>query len=85
MDRRAWRATVHRVAKSWTRLSDQHTRIHNKQRQLVFIDTRNVKIPFFWPPRYFTVGSQSPTQGSNPGHGNESWHPNHKATRQLHV
>ena len=23
-DREAWRAPVHRVAKSWTRLSDQH-------------------------------------------------------------
>ena len=25
MDRGAWRATVHGVAKSWTRLSDSHT------------------------------------------------------------
>ena len=24
MDRRAWRATVHGAAKSWTQLSDQH-------------------------------------------------------------
>ena len=25
MDRGAWRATVHEVVKSWTRLSNQHT------------------------------------------------------------
>jgi len=29
MDRRAWRATVHRVAKSWTRLSDSATKTTN--------------------------------------------------------
>ena len=27
MDRAAWRATVHGVAKSWTRLSDSHTHV----------------------------------------------------------
>ena len=27
MDRRAWQATVHRVAKSWTRLSDSTTEV----------------------------------------------------------
>ena len=29
MDRGAWWATVHGVAKSWTRLSDIHTHTHN--------------------------------------------------------
>ena len=24
MDRKAWRATVHEIAESWTQLSDQH-------------------------------------------------------------
>ena len=28
MDSGAWQATAHRVAKSWTRLSNSHTRIH---------------------------------------------------------
>ena len=28
MDRRAWRATVHGVTESWTRLSDKHTQTH---------------------------------------------------------
>ena len=28
MDRGAWRATVHTVARSWTRLSDSHTHTH---------------------------------------------------------
>ena len=27
MDRRAWKATVHGVAKNWTRLSELHTRM----------------------------------------------------------
>ena len=32
MDRRAWQATVHGVAKSWTRLSDyaQHSQMRGK-------------------------------------------------------
>ena len=28
MDREAWRAAVHVVAKSWTQLSDKHTPPH---------------------------------------------------------
>ena len=28
-DRGAWRATVHGVKKSWTRLSDLHIHVHN--------------------------------------------------------
>ena len=28
MDRRAWRATVHGVTESWTRLSDKHTQTY---------------------------------------------------------
>ena len=66
MDRRAWRATVHRVAKSWTQLSDQHTRVHNKQRQLVFTDTRNVKIPCFLAPSLFHCGISVPYPGIEP-------------------
>ena len=31
MDRGAWRATVHRVAKSQTQLSDFHTRTHTHE------------------------------------------------------
>ena len=31
MDRGAWRATVHGVTKSWTRLSDTHTHTHTSR------------------------------------------------------
>ena len=33
MHRRAWWATIHGVAKSWTRLSDTHTHTHTLQKK----------------------------------------------------
>ena len=37
MDREAWRAIVHRVAKSWTRLSDfTHTHTNIKEKGVLF-------------------------------------------------
>ena len=33
MDRRAWRATVHGVAESWTRLSDFHFTSHTQEEE----------------------------------------------------
>ena len=37
MDRGAWRATVYGVAKSWTRLNDQHTQTHTHTYTLRFV------------------------------------------------
>ena len=52
MDRGAWWATVHRVAKSWTRLNDQHFQhSSNHSHCVTFILQRGIFL----------------TQGSNPG------------------
>ena len=34
MDRGAWRATVHGVAKSWTQLSSQHFHFHALEKEM---------------------------------------------------
>ena len=43
MDGGAWRATVHRVTKSRTPLSDQHTQMHTKWRDDSFLSTCSSK------------------------------------------
>ena len=37
MDRGAWRATVHEVAKNWTQLSNQHTQT-SQENQLKLLE-----------------------------------------------
>ena len=46
MDRGAWRATVHEVAKSWTRLSDYHSLTLNIYKRKL----KTKKSLSFWHP-----------------------------------
>ena len=48
MDREAWRAGIHGVAKSWTRLSDWSDLIWSEQLILSLSFTFNMSWPLFW-------------------------------------
>ena len=48
MDREAWRAAVHGVAKSWTSLSDWTEQKTTKKRRKLFSQRRNSQTPLFW-------------------------------------
>ena len=66
MDRKAWRAAVHGVAKSWTWLSDWMTDWLNPGRKL---DMRRGSCTQKLPPTFFTprVGKWQPTRVFLPG------------------
>ena len=50
MERRAWRAAVCRVAKSWTRLST-HTHTHMQLQRRIFPKCKNYSMPEPWKGR----------------------------------
>ena len=53
MDRGAWQATVHRVAKNWTGLSKEIQPVHSKGHQPWDFFGRNdakAETPVLWPP-----------------------------------
>ena len=63
MDREAWRAVIHGVAKSWTRLSDWTDWISLKMRQIILYSSRGYIIKCYFSNSEFEEFKSCPFKG----------------------